>query len=167
MFQGKAKTVTEYLDGLPPERRQVIAKMRTLIKKHVPKGYEESMNWGAITYAIPLKTFPETYNGQPLCYAALAAQKNYCSLYLMGVYGDAKKSKLLADAFKARGLKLDMGKACVRFKTLDDLPLDVIGEIVASVPPKKYIEIYRASREKGARGAKGAKGAKGAGATGA
>jgi hypothetical protein len=152
VFQNKAKTVTEYLDGLPPDRRQVIAKMRTLIKQHVPKGYEESMLFGAITYAIPLKTFPETYNGQPLCYTALAAQKNYCSLYLMGVYGDAKKSKLLADAFEARGLKLDMGKACIRFKTLDDLPLDVIGEVVASVPPAKYIEIYQASRKKTARG---------------
>jgi uncharacterized protein YdhG (YjbR/CyaY superfamily) len=152
VFQGKAKTVTEYLDALPPERRQVIAKMRTLVKKHVPKGYKESMNWGAITYAIPLETFPDTYNGQPLCYAAIAAQKNYCSLYLMGVYGDTKKSKQLADAFKARGLKLDMGKACIRFKTLDDLPLDVISEIVASMPPDKYIDLYKAARKKTAKG---------------
>jgi hypothetical protein len=152
VFQGKAKTVTEYLDALPPAKRQVIARTRTFIKKHVPKGYKESMDWGAITYAIPLETFPETYNGRPLCYAAIAAQKNYCSLYLMGVYGDTKKSKLLADAFKARGLKLDMGKACIRFKTLDDLPLEVIGEVVASVPPDKYIEIYQQARKKTAKG---------------
>jgi len=152
VFQGKAKTVGEYLDGLPPERRTVVSKVRALVKKHLPKGYQEEMNWGAITYAIPLKTFPETYNGQPLCYAALAAQKNYVSLYLMGVYGDAKKSKWLEDEFKKRGLKLDKGKACLRFKSLDDLPLDVIGEVIASVPPDKYIEIYRASRKKTKKG---------------
>jgi hypothetical protein len=146
VFQGKAKTVTEYLDALPPERRQVLAKMRTVLKKHLPRGYVEAMNWGAITYAIPLKVFPETYNGQPLCYAALAAQKHYCSLYLMGIYGDTKKTKQLADAFKTRGLKLDMGKACIRFKTLDDLPLDAIGDLVASIPPARYIEVYRAAR---------------------
>ena len=152
MFQGKAKTVGEYLGALPPERRAVVSKLRALVKTHLPKGYQEEMNWGAITYAIPLKTFPETYNGQPLCYAALAAQKDYFSLYLMNVYGDPKKSKLLADAFKARGLKLDMGKSCIRFKTLEDLPLDVIGEVIASTPVDKYIEIYRASRTKTKKG---------------
>jgi len=155
VFQGKAKTVSEYLDGLPPERRAVVGKMRSLVKKHLPKGYAEEMNWGAITYAIPLRTFPETYNGQPLCYVALAAQKNYCSLYLMGIYGDAKTSQWLADAFKKRGLKLDKGKACLRFKSLDDLPLDAIGEVIASLPPEKYIEVYKGSRAKGAKGAKG------------
>lgn len=153
MFQNKAKTVGEYLDGLPPERRAVVRKVRSLVKKHLPKGYEEAMNWGAITYAIPLKVLPETYNGQPLCYVALAAQKNYFSLYLMGVYGDAKQSKWLEDEFRKRGLKLDRGKACLRFKSLDDLPLDVIGEVIASVPPQKYIEIYKRSRASGARGA--------------
>jgi hypothetical protein len=152
VFQGKAKTVGEYLDALPPERRTVVSKVRSLVKKHLPKGYQEGMNWGAITYAIPLKTFPETYNGQPLCYVALAAQKNYFSLYLMGVYGDAKQAKWLEDEFRKRGLKLDRGKACLRFKSLDDLPLDVIGEVIASVPPKKYIEIYQASRKKTAKG---------------
>ena len=152
MFQGKTKTVGEYLHALPPERRVVIAKMRTVVKKHLPKGYQESMNWGAITWAIPLKTFPETYNGQPLCYAALAAQKNYCSLYLMGVYGDTKKTRQLEEAFRQRGLKLDKGKACIRFKTVDDLPLDAIGDIIASLPPDQYIEIYQASRKKAARG---------------
>ena len=170
MFQGKARTVQEYLDALPPERRAVVGQVRSLVKKHLPKGYKEQIGWGVITFAVPLEVLPDTYNGQPLCYAALAAQKNFYSLYLMNVYADPKKEKWLADEFKKRGKKLDMGKSCLHFKTLDDLPLDVVGAVIASTPMERYIEIYRASRAKGAkgaRGAKGAKGAKGAGAKGA
>jgi uncharacterized protein YdhG (YjbR/CyaY superfamily) len=152
MFQGKAKTVSEYLKALPPERRAVVSKVRGVVKKHLPKGYEESMNWGAITYAVPLKTFPETYNGQPLCYAALAAQKNHFSLYLMNIYGDASRAKWLEAEFKKRGLKLDKGKGCVRFKSLDDLPLDAIGELIASVPLAQYVENYQAARARTAKG---------------
>jgi uncharacterized protein YdhG (YjbR/CyaY superfamily) len=152
MFASKAKTVSEYLKALPPERRAVVSKVRGVVKKHLPRGYKEEMNWGAITYAIPLKTFPETYNGQPLCYAALAAQKNHCSLYLMSVYGDSARTKWLEEAFKKRGLKLDKGKACIRFTSADDLPLDAIGELIASVPPGKYIETYKAGRAKTAKG---------------
>ncbi len=152
MFANKAKTVREYLGALPPERRSIVSKVRGVVKKHLPKGYREGMNWGAITYAIPLETFPDTYNGQPLCYAALAAQKNYFTLYLMSVYGDAERAKWLEEEFKKRGLKLDRGKSCVRFKSVDDLPLDAIGKLIASVPPKKYIERYQAARARTAKG---------------
>ena len=147
MFQGKAKTVAEYLDALPPERRAVVSKVRSLVKKHLPKGYKEGMGWGVITYAVPLKVLPDTYNGQPLSYVAIAALKNDYAVYLMNVYSDAKKAKWLAGEFKKRGKKLDMGKSCLRFKALDDLPLDVIGEVIASTPMDQYIEIYRASRK--------------------
>jgi hypothetical protein len=101
-----------------------------------------------LNYGIPLSRFPNTYNGQPLCYAALAAQKNYCSLYLMSVYGDKKHEAKLRDGFKAAGKKLDMGKSCVRFKSSDDLPLDVVGDLIASVPVEKWIAIYEASRKR-------------------
>jgi hypothetical protein len=152
MFANKARTVGDYLKALPPERRAVVSKVRGVVKKHLPKGYREQMNWGAITYAIPLETFPDTYNGQPLCYAALAATKNHFSLYLMSVYGDAVRAKWLEGEFKKRGLKLDRGKSCVRFKTVDDLPLDAIAELIASVPPDRYIERYRAARARTAKG---------------
>ena len=152
MFQGKAKTVSEYLAALPPERRAVVSKVRSLVKKHLPKGYKEQIGWGVITYAVPLKTLPDTYNGQPLCYAALAAQKNFNTLYLMNVYGDAKKKKWLADEFKRHGKKFDMGKSCLHFKSLDDLPVDLIGEVIASTPMEKYIESYKAIRKKTAKG---------------
>ena len=98
-------------------------------------------------YGVPLKRFPDTYNGHPLCYAALASQKNYMSVYLMNVYGHKETEEWFRAAFKTRGKKLDMGKSCVRFKALDDLPLDVIGEAVAKVPMEKWITLYEQSRK--------------------
>lgn len=142
----KASTVEEYLLGLPEDRRDVIKTLRALIRKHLPKGYQESLTYGVITYEVPLAKLAETYNGQPLAYVSLAAQKNHYALYLMCVYGDVKLKKKLEDAFAKAGKKLDMGKSCVRFKKLEDLPLDVIGEIVASVPMEKYIESYKKLR---------------------
>jgi uncharacterized protein YdhG (YjbR/CyaY superfamily) len=146
MVQSAAATVADYLDALPPERRAVIAEVRKVIRRNLPKGYQEVMNWGAITYELPLERYPNTYNGQPLCYAALAAQKNHFALYLMSVYGDKKLEQELRDAFRKAGKKLDMGKSCVRFKSVDQLPLDAIGRIIAAVPPEKYIAIYAKSR---------------------
>jgi hypothetical protein len=122
-----------------------------VILDNLPDGYRESMNWGMITYEVPLERFSKTYNGQPLGYAALAAQKNYFSLYLMGVYATGKQSGWLAREFKKRGKKLDMGKSCVRFKAVDDLPLDVIGEVIASTPPDKFIEMFEMTRPKSRR----------------
>jgi uncharacterized protein YdhG (YjbR/CyaY superfamily) len=151
MFQSKAATVAEYLDALPEDRRDTVVKLRKLVKRHMPKGYAEEMAWGAITYSIPLSRFPDTYNGQPLCYAALAAQKNHCSLYLMNVYGDAAKRKELEAAFKKAGKKMDAGKSCIRFQTIDDLPLEAIANVIASTPPDVYIKIYEASRKKSAK----------------
>jgi len=143
-----AQSPDEYLDDLPADRRAAIAAVRAVVRKNLPKGYSEFVSWGMLNYGIPLSRFPNTYNGQPLCYAALAAQKNYCSLYLMSVYGDKKHEARLRDGFKAAGKKLDMGKSCVRFKSPDDLPLDVVGELIASVPVEKWIEIYERSRKR-------------------
>jgi hypothetical protein len=147
MVQSKATTVKEYLEWLPDDRRKTIAKVRSMIRKHLPKGYEEAITYGIISYQVPLKTLPDTYNGQPLCYAGLAAQKNYNVLYLMSPYGSAKQRKQIEDAFKQAGKKLDMGKSCVRFKDVDDLPLPEIGKLIAAIPPGKYVEIYRAARK--------------------
>jgi hypothetical protein len=146
MAKRKATTVKDYMESLPDDRRKVIAKVRSVIRKHLPKGYEEKLNFGVISYQIPLKALPDTYNGQPLCYAGLAAQKNHNALYLMSAYGSAKHRAALEDAFKKAGKKLDMGKSCVRFRDVDDLPLPAIGKLIASVPAGKYIESYRASR---------------------
>jgi uncharacterized protein YdhG (YjbR/CyaY superfamily) len=148
MASSKATTVAEYLEQLPDDRRKALQKVRSAIKKHLPKGYKENTGWGGITYEIPLKDFPNTYNGQPLCYAALTAKKNYNTLHLMVPYGDPKQRKQLEDAFAKAGKKLDMGKACIHFKTADDLPLPAIGKLIAAVPPAKYIQAYQQSRKR-------------------
>jgi hypothetical protein len=148
MVQSKAKTVKQYLAELPPERREIISKVRKTILENLPRGYSETMNWGMISYEIPLKDYPDTYNNQPLSYLALAAQKNNYSLYMMGVYQDSKQETKLKKGFKKAGKKLDMGKSCVRFRKLEDIPLDVIGELIASTPPEAMIERYEKSRKK-------------------
>src|SRR5688572_140470 len=146
MVQSKATTVQEYLDELPDDRREIIAEVRKVVKDNLPKGYQEMFGFGMIAYCIPLEKYPNTYNKQPLCYVALSAQKNYNSLYLMGAYATAAQRKALEAAFKKAGKRLDMGKSCVRFYSIDDLPLDVIGEVVASIPADEWIRIYESSR---------------------
>ncbi len=148
MFKNKAATVAEYLDALPEDRRAIVSAVRDLILRHLPKGYREAINWGAICYEIPLERYPDTYNGQPLSYVALAAQKHYFSIYLTGVHGDPKQLALLQDAFKKAGKKLDMGKSCVRFRKLEDLPLETIARLVAWTTPEQYIAHYEAARNK-------------------
>ena len=132
MVSSKETTPAGYLGSLPPERRKVIAAVRAVVRKHLPKGYMETMNWGMLSYEVPLSRYPDTYNKQPLMYLALAAQKANYALYLTNVSGDPELKGKLAAAYKANGKKLDMGKSCLRFKALDELPLDVIGEIVAA-----------------------------------
>lgn len=144
MASSAARTVAEYLRELPAERRAVLSKVRGVVRKHLPKGYKEGMNHGMITWFVPLSTFPETYNGEPLMYAALAAQKNNYALYLMGVYGDPSLAKWWVEAYQASGKKLDMGKSCVRFKSLEQLPLDVVGACIARVPLAAYLARYAA-----------------------
>ena len=148
MTKSKAATVEEYLDELPADRRAVVAAVREVILRNLPKGYREAMNWGVINYEVPLERFPDTYNGQPLCYVALAAQKNHYALYLMCVYGNAKQKAWLTKEFEKAGKKLDMGKSCVRFRKLEDLPLDAIGKVVAGTTPEQYIAYYEASRRR-------------------
>ena len=148
MATSKAATVDQYLAELPPERREVVSTVRDLVRRNLPKGYAETMNWGMISYELPLARYPNTYNGQPLSYVTLAAQKNYYALYLMGAYQGSDQAKQLADAFKRAGKKLDMGKACLRFKTLDDLPLDAVARTIASTPPDELVAQFEAARGK-------------------
>jgi len=148
MKTGPATSVKQFLDALPPERRAVMSALRTFIRRHVPAGYKEGIEWGAIGYSVPLSVLPDTYNGCPLCYVALAAKKNYYSLHLVGVYGEPTRVAALAAAFKRAGKRFDMGKACLRFKSIDDLPLDAIAAEIGRVPMKTYVARYHASRKR-------------------
>ena len=143
MVSSAAKTVDAYLKELPRDRRAAIAKVRALVKKHLPRGFVEGMGYGMITYSVPLKVFSDTYNGQPLGVIALASQKQYMALYL-SVYQDRALERWFRAAYKESGKKLDMGKSCVRFRTLDDLPLDVIAEAVRKVTPADVIGWHEA-----------------------
>ncbi len=139
-------TPEEYIAALPEDRAGQIQQLRDLILRRLPQGYAEEMGFGMITYVIPLETYPITYNGHPLMFAAVASQKRHISLHLMNIYGDEESRRWFAEGFAAKGKKLDMGKACVRFKTLDDLPLDLIGDAIARTPAADYIATYEASR---------------------
>ena len=138
----KAATVSEYLASLPPDERADIQKVRRVIKKNLPKGFKESMQWGMLCYTIPLSRYSDTYNGQELCYAALATQKNHNAVYLMNVYGNPAVEKWFRARYKASGKRLDMGESCVRFRHADDLPLDLIGEAIARSSVEDHIGNY-------------------------
>jgi hypothetical protein len=142
----KARSVAEYLAELPEDRRAVVAAVRDVVVRHLPAGYREGMNWGMIVYEVPLERYRATYNGQPLSYVALAAQKSYYALYLTVPEQDPARGAWLRERFARAGKKLDMGKSCLRFRRLDDLPLDVIGELVASTDPDAFIALHEASR---------------------
>lgn len=146
MAKSNAGTVEDYLNELPAERRAVIEQVRQVILDNLPSGYQETMNWGMISYEVPLARYPKTYNQQPLSYAGLAAQKHGYSLYLMGAYNGALQQGWLAERFAAAGKKLDMGKSCLHFRRLDDLPLAVIAEAIARVGVDDFIAHYERSR---------------------
>jgi uncharacterized protein YdhG (YjbR/CyaY superfamily) len=147
MASSSAATVQEYLAELPPERREVVSAVRDVVLRNLPEGYREGMSFGMIGWGIPLERYPDTYNKQPLGYAALAAQKNYYALYL-SVYQDPQQETTFREEFAKAGKKLDMGKSCVRFRKLEDLPLDVIGWTIAATPPEELIRVYEASRRR-------------------
>jgi len=130
--RSEARTVEQYLAELPEERRRAVEAVRQVILDNLPSGYEEVMNWGMITYQVPVDTHPDTYNGKPLMYAALASQKNHMSLYLTGVYLDETARKEFIEQYRATGKKLDMAKSCVRFKKLEDLPLQLVARAIAA-----------------------------------
>jgi hypothetical protein len=138
-MKSAATTIDAYLAALPDDRRPAIEAVRKTILANLPVGYEESIGFGMITYAVPLAVYPDTYNKQPLQYAALASQKSHMAIYLTNVYASPELLARVEEGFRKAGKKLDMGKSCVRFKKLDDLPLAVIGDAVAATPMADFI----------------------------
>ncbi len=141
MMQSKANTVKQYLNELPNDRKKAISIVRQTILENLPEGYDEVMNWGMITYEVPLETYPNTYNGKSLMYAALASQKNHMAVYLMGCYMVPEVRNEFEKAYKKSGKRFDAGKSCIRFKKIDDLPLDLLGKTIASMDVNEFIEL--------------------------
>lgn len=141
-----ALTVNQWLASVPAERKEAINAVRDAVNEHLPEGYEETVDWGMLAWVVPLTTLPNTYNGHPLMLAALGAHTKRMTIYLMSVYGNAGLRKEFEAAYKKTGKRLDTGGCCVHFKTLDDLPLDVVGNVIAQVSVDKYVEHYENSR---------------------
>ena len=158
-MQSKATTISDYLASLPDDRRKAIETVRDTILANLDKDYEEGMQYGMIGYYIPHRIYPAGYHANPkqgLPFAALASQKNYMSVYLMGLYcgciegvSDTNLVRWFREAWAKTGKKLNMGKACIRFKKADDLALDVLGEAIRRMPARKYVEVYEEARRKG------------------
>ncbi len=147
-MQSKATNVEEYLESLPDDRKEQISAVRDVILKNLPNGIEENMNWGMIAYEVPLSYYPDTYNKQPLMFAALASQKNHMAVYLSGIYCDEGLRIKFEEDYKASGKKMDMGKSCVRFRKIDNLPLDVIARAISAVSMEDFVEFAERSRKK-------------------
>ena len=156
-MQSKAKTVTEYLDSLPIDRRIAIEAIREVILANLDPDYEEGIQYGMIAYYVPHRVFPAGYHCDPklpLNMAGLGQQKNHLALYMMGLYMDPELAQWFQQAWAKTGKKLDMGKACIRFKNLEDVPLDVIGAAFKKLTCKRYLATYTGILEATGRGAK-------------
>ncbi|MFM9181082.1 MAG: DUF1801 domain-containing protein [Phycisphaerales bacterium] len=159
-MKSEATTVKEYLDALPDDRRAGIQAVRKVIRRNLDTEYEECMLYGMICYVVRRRAWPHGYHcdpSKPLTMAALASQKHCLSVYLMGVYGNATERAWFERSWAKSGKRLDMGSACVRFKTADDAALDVIGEAIRRTPAKAYVERYVKTLASTGRGPDGKK----------
>jgi hypothetical protein len=152
MVKSAATTIEGYLNELPPDRRSAIETVRAVLLANLPDGYVETIQWGMISYVIPLERHGDTYNKQPLALVSLANQKNYMAVYLNNVYGDAALERWFTASYEATGKRLNMGKSCVRFRTLEDLPVELVGEAVAHTSVDDFIAAYVEARRSTARG---------------
>lgn len=141
-----AKTPEEYIESLPPDRREPIARLRDTIRKNLPDGFVETMGYGMLTYSVPLSTYPKGYHvgkDVPLGLMSVASQKNFIAVYHMGVYSDPELLRWFQDEYSRRVAgRLDMGKSCIRFKKIEAIPYDLIGELASKLTPEAWIEIY-------------------------
>jgi len=144
-MQSKAKTVDEYLSTLPDERVEIITALRKEIKKNLPKGFEETMQYGMISYVVPHKLYPAGYHANPkdaLPFMSIASQKNHIAVYHMAVYEGVLHDWFVKEWKKSSDKKLDIGKSCIRFKKPDDIPVKLFGALASKVKPTEWIEIY-------------------------
>ena len=140
--------VADFLANLPADRRGEVERVRELVRRNLPSGYEEVVSKNMLVYQVPIERYSRTYNKQPLWYAAIASEKSYLSLHLMPIYADEKGLKRLKDGFQKAGKKLDMGKSCIHFRKADDLAMDAVADVVASVPMDRWVEIAESARKR-------------------
>lgn len=146
MKQRPLITLEEYLRAMPESERAEFEAVRARVRRRLPAGYREAMNWGMVCYEVPLARYPDTYNGQPLLYAALGRRKNGFTLALTCAYVDPAQRRRLEDGFRAEGKRLDMGKSCIHFRRADDLAWGAVGEAVAAFSVDRFIQEYERTR---------------------
>jgi len=151
-MRSEAKTISEYLASLPEDRKGPMTKLYKTIKKNLPKGFEEGMAYGMMGWAVPFKTYPAGYHcdpSTPVPFMGLASQKNFIALYHMGLYANPKLLEWFqAEWGKATPRRLDMGKSCIRFKRMDDIPYDLIGELATKISPRQWLELYESAMKR-------------------
>lgn len=145
-MQSNASTPDEYISEIPEDRQAALEKLRTTIKKNLPKGFKEVMSYGSIGFVVPHELYPSGYHCDPklpLPFMAIASQKNFIAVYHMGIYADPSLLKWFTESFaKASSKKLDMGKACIRFKKPSDITFELIGELSSKISLKEWIAMY-------------------------
>ena len=145
-MQSKATSPDEYVEQMPAERKEAFKKLRAVIKKNLPKGFKEEMNYGMIGYVVPHSKYPAGYHCDPklpLPFMNIASQKNFIAVYNMGIYGNPALLKWFTEAHaKASPKKLDMGKSCIRYKKPEDIPFDLIGQLASKISPDEWIAQY-------------------------
>ena len=154
-MQSKAKTPLEYLAELPENRQLAMDKLYKAIKKNIPKGFSEGMVYGMLGWSVPHKLYPEGYHCKPedpLPFLSIASQKNFVAIYHMGIYANPKLLKWFVNEFpKHSKSKLDMGKSCIRFKKMKDIPFKLIGELASKMSVKEWIDMYEIAFNKGSK----------------
>lgn len=151
-MQSTATTPQEYIESLPDERKEVMENLRNVILKNLPKGFEECMNYGMLGYVVPHSKYPDGYHcdtTKPLPFMNLASQKNSINFYHMGIYSDTKLLEWFKNEYPKHATnKLDMGKSCIRFKNINKIPVDLLGELVSKMTADQWIERYEATIKK-------------------
>ncbi len=151
-MQSKATDPTEYINSLPEDRKVVMTQLRKMVQANLPKGFAEVMSYGMLGYVVPHKLYPSGYHvnpKDPLPFLAIASQKNFIAFYHMGIYSDSKLLEWFTKEFpKHSSTKLDMGKSCIRFKKIDQIPLKLIGELVKKMTVKDWISLYEGQLKK-------------------
>lgn len=145
-MQSTATSVEQYLAELPDERRPIISKLRAIILENLPPGFEEQMSYGMIGYVVPFSKYPLGYHctpNLPLPFMNIASQKNFIALYHMSLYADEKLHKWFTDEFAKTGWKLDMGKACIRFKNPEKIPYQLIAELCKKITVDDWVNFYK------------------------
>ena len=146
------ETVEQYLENLPDARKEVVNKMRDVMAQNLPDGFVEEMNYGMIGYVVPHEIYPKGYHcdpTKPLPFINIGSQKNFIGFYHLGIYSDNELKEWFVNEYKIHcKRKLDMGKSCIRFKYLDDVPYELLGELVSKITPEKWVEYYEKQKNK-------------------